>query len=226
MSTILVIDDEPAILGVLRTGLRARGYEVVTAATGEAGLGQAALTSPDVVVLDLGLPDMDGIDVCRQLRSWSDVPVVVLSVVDSEFTKIEVLDSGADDYITKPFAMGELQARIRVALRHRHRATASDPVVRVGDLEVDLAARRVVVGMREVQLTAREFDLLAYLARNAGKVVTHQMLLREVWGIGFANELNYLRVYVNRLRTKLDDSAGLLRTNPGIGYQLISPTGC
>ena len=228
MARILVVDDEVAIGRALATGLRARGHDVVVAATGEAGLSLAALGSPDVVVLDLGLPDIDGVEVCRRLRAWSNVPVIVLSAHDSEARKVQALDEGADDFITKPFGMAELEARLRVALRHRERwsPVAEDPVIEVGPLRVDLARRSVHVDGRRVQLTAREFDFLAFLARNAGKVVTHRMLLREVWGPEYGEETHYLRVYANHLRKKLEDDPAhprLLRTSPGVGYQLVAP---
>lgn len=228
MARILVVDDEVAIVRALATGLRARGHDVLLARTGEEGLSQAALGSPDVVVLDLGLPDLDGIEVCRRLRAWSDVPVIVLSAHGSEPRKVQALDEGADDFITKPFGMAELEARLRVALRHRDRwsAVAEEPVIEVGPLQVDLARRTVQVDGRTVQLTAREFDFLAFLARHAGKVVTHRMLLGEVWGPEYGEETHYLRVYASHLRKKLEDDPArprLLLTSPGVGYQLVAP---
>ena len=174
--------------------------------------------------MDLGLPDLDGVEVCRRLRQWTEVPVIVLSALDSEDRKVLALDSGADDYVTKPFGMQELEARLRVALRHAAARKPSSALVslEVGPISVDLAARVVEVGGTPVELTAREFDLLAFLARNAGKVCTHRTILREVWGPGYGNETHYLRVYASRLRHKLGDEAGpLLRTNPGVGYQLV-----
>ncbi len=228
MARILVVDDEVAIVRALATGLRARGHDVLLARTGEEGLSQAALGSPDVVVLDLGVPDLDGIEVCRRLRAWSDVPVIVLSAHGSEPRKVQALDEGADDFITKPFGMAELEARLRVALRHRDRwsAVAEEPVIEVGPLQVDLARRTVQVDGRTVQLTAREFDFLAFLARHAGKVVTHRMLLGEVWGPEYGEETHYLRVYASHLRKKLEDDPArprLLLTSPGVGYQLVAP---
>ena len=224
MTRVLVVDDDPALLRALRIGLEARGFEVTAALTGAEGLSRAAQATPQLVVLDLGLPDIDGVEVCRRLRQWTDVPVIVLSALDSEERKVLALDSGADDYVTKPFGMQELEARLRVALRH---AAARNPspataTVSVGPILVDVASRAVTVGGTAIELTAREFDLLTYLARNAGKVCTHRTILREVWGPGYGNEAHYLRVYASRLRRKLGVEGGpLLRTNPGVGYQLV-----
>ncbi len=223
MARLLVIDDERAVLRSLAIGLRAKGYDVVTADTGEAGLSQAALCDPDVVVLDLGLPDVDGIQVCRLIRTWSQVPILVLSAHGAEQTKVEALDCGADDFVTKPFGMDELQARLRVALRHgrQRQDEPAETVLRVGPLEVDRARRAVAVSGQAVDLTPREFDFLAYLASHAGKVVTHRTLLQAVWGEGYGSETHYLRIYASRLRSKLGDPHGrLLRTSPGVGYQL------
>jgi two-component system, OmpR family, KDP operon response regulator KdpE len=226
--TLLVIDDEPAILRVVGTGLRARGYRVVTAATGEEGITQVALASPAVIILDLGLPDIDGVEVCRRIRQWTDTPILVLSAHGTELRKVAALDEGADDFITKPFGMAELQARIRVALRHRARdAPGAEPGrIDLGPLVVDMAGRAVTVDGRAVDLTAREFDFLAYLARHAGKVVTHRILLEAVWGPGYGTETHYLRVYASHLRKKIEaDPANprFLRTSPGVGYQLVAP---
>jgi two-component system KDP operon response regulator KdpE len=224
VTRVLVVDDDPALLRALRIGLEARGFEVIVALTGAEGLSRAAQATPQLVVLDLGLPDIDGVEVCRRLRQWTEVPVIVLSALDSEDRKVLALDSGADDYVTKPFGMQELEARLRVALRH---AAARNPspataTLTVGPVVVDVASRVVRVSGVPVELTAREFDLLAYLARNAGKVCTHRTILREVWGPGYGNETHYLRVYASRLRHKLGDQGGpLLRTNPGVGYQLV-----
>jgi two-component system, OmpR family, KDP operon response regulator KdpE len=186
MTRVLVIDDEVAILRVLETGLRARGYDIDTAVDGAGGLARAARERPDVIVLDLGLPDLDGVDVCRRLRAWSQVPIVVLSAHGSEARKVEALDEGADDFVTKPFGMAELEARLRVALRHSsgRPLPAEAPLLTVGPLHVDLARRAVGMRGRPVELTAREFDLLAFLARHAGKVLTHRMILEHVWGPG------------------------------------------
>ncbi len=220
MSRILLIDDDASLLRALRIGLGARGYEVVTARTGEEGLTQAALSGPDVVVLDLGLPDLDGIEVCRRLRQWSEVPIIVLSAVGTEERKVAALDFGADDYVTKPFGMAELEARLRVALRHRRPPADASTAIEVGPLSVDLLHHTALVDGRPLDLTGREFDLLAYLAQHAGKVCTHQMILQAVWGTGYADEAHYLRVYAHRLRRKLGDAGHLLHTQPGIGYQL------
>jgi two-component system, OmpR family, KDP operon response regulator KdpE len=224
VTRVLVVDDDPALLKALRIGLDARGFEVVLARTGAEGLSRAAQSMPNVVVLDLGLPDLDGVEVCRRLRQWTDVPVIVLSALDTEDRKVLALDSGADDYVTKPFGMQELEARVRVALRHAaaRNPSAEAATLTVGPIHLDLAARSVEVDGTPVELTAREFDLLAYLARHAGKVCTHRTILREVWGPGYGNETHYLRVYASRLRRKLGEKAGpLLRTNPGVGYQLV-----
>jgi two-component system KDP operon response regulator KdpE len=226
MARLLLVDDDPALVRALRIALTARGHDVVVARTGEDAVAQVALTQPDAVVLDLGLPDIDGIDVCRRVRQWSDVPLVVLSAAGDEEHKVAALDSGADDYVTKPFGMAELQARLRVALRHgAARTQPGDPAeVSVGRLQVDLAHHTATVDGAVLDLTAREFDLLAYLARHAGKVCTHHMLLQAVWGPGFGTESNYLRVYAHRLRRKLGPAGAVLRTHPGIGYQLADDT--
>lgn len=196
-ATVLVVDDDPALQRVLRLALRALGYEVVAAMTGASGLSEAALHSPDVIVLDLGLPDLGGVEVCRRVREWSDVPIVVLSADGTEQSKVEALDLGADDYVTKPFSMSELQARLRVALRRRRAAeTAGAPSVTVGPLELDLLAHEVRMGGRLVELTKREFQILSFLALHAGKVCTHKMLLDAVWGAGYGASGRYLREYV------------------------------
>ena len=223
MARILVVDDDRALLRALTIGLSSRGYDVVTARTGADGVTQASLTTPDVVVLDLGLPDLDGIEVCRRIRQWSQVPVIVLSAAGSEDRKVAALDAGADDYVTKPFGMAELEARLRVALRRaRPRTAPEEPSeVVVGRIEVDLVHHMARLDGRDLDLTGREFDLLAYLARHAGKTCTHQMILRDVWGSAYSNEAHYLRVYAHRLRRKLGDAGHLLRTQPGVGYQLL-----
>ncbi len=224
MARVLVVDDDRALLRALRVGLSARGHEVTIAVTGEEGLSKAALERPDVVVLDLGLPDLDGIEVCHRIRQWSDVPVIVLSATGLEGRKVEALDGGANDYVTKPFGMAELEARIRTAVRNRGpgEAPERDHLV-VGTLELDLVHHHAELGGSALVLTAKEFDLLAYLARHAGKVCTHQMILGHVWGTGYGSEAEYLRVYVYRLRRKLGDPGGrILRTSPGIGYSLAA----
>jgi two-component system KDP operon response regulator KdpE len=223
VARILLIDDDASLLRALRIGLGARGYDVVLAKTGADGITQASLTGPDVVVLDLGLPDLDGVEVCRRLRSWTRVPIIVLSAAGSEGRKVAALDSGADDYVTKPFGMAELEARLRVALRRVNGAIASDEPteITVGRIQVDLVHHMARLDGAAVDLTGREFDLLAYLCRHAGKVCTHQMILRDVWGSAYGAESHYLRVYAHRLRRKLGDAGSLLRTQPGIGYQLV-----
>jgi two-component system KDP operon response regulator KdpE len=205
-------------------GLAARGHEVTTAVRGEEGLIQVALGTPEVVILDLGLPDLDGLEVCRRIRQWSEVPIIVLSATGLEDRKVAALDGGADDYVTKPFGMAELEARVRAALRHgRSGEMTEDEVIVVGPLEVDLVHHQAKHRGSALELTSREFDLLAYLARNAGKVCTHQMILASVWGGAYGSEAEYVRVYVYRLRRKLGDGEGrLLRTAPGIGYLLAA----
>ncbi len=207
--------------------MRARGYEVRTAATGEEALSSLATDPPDVVILDLGLPDLDGIEVCRRLRHWSDVPVIVLSAQGSDRWKVLALDEGADDYMTKPFSMPELLARVRVALRHRlDRTTDDDPVLVVDDLTIDLAQRRVTVGNRDIDLTPKEFAFLALLARWPGRVLTHRAILQEVWGPEYSDETHYLRVYASQIRKKLGDSPERRRlvAEPGVGYRLYDTT--
>jgi two-component system KDP operon response regulator KdpE len=226
VARVLVIDDDRPLLRALRVGLEARGYEVAVAVTGEEGLSKAALDPPELIVLDLGLPDIDGLDVCRRIRSWSDAAIIVLSATGSEDRKVAALDSGADDYVTKPFGMAELEARIRTALRHHRRIpqTTGPPVLAVGPLSLDLVHHQATLANEPLGLTGREFELLAYLASHAGKICTHQMILRHVWGDGYGDEAEYLRVYVYRLRRKLNDREGsLLRTTPGIGYALVAP---
>ena len=222
MSKILVVDDDEALLRALRIGLSARGYEVELARSGAEGVTQSSLAQPDVIVLDLGLPDMDGVDVCRRVRQFSAVPIIVLSATAGEERKVAALDRGADDYITKPFGMAELEARLRVALRRGPRPSDSPSELVVGDLTVDLVHHMASVGGRDLDLTAKEFDLLVFLARHAGKVCTHHMILAGVWGPGYGSESQYLRVYAHRLRRKLGDAGTMLRTQPGVGYQLVA----
>jgi two-component system KDP operon response regulator KdpE len=227
VTKVLVVDDDQALLKALRIGLTARGDEVVTAHSGTEAINQVALAVPELVILDLGLPDIDGIDVCRSIREFSDVPIVVLSAYGDERRKVEALDSGADDFVTKPFGMAELEARLRVAMRHSEATgrNGSEQVqmLRVGDLDIDLVHRMATLAGVPLQLTAKEFELLAYLARHAGKVCTHHMILKDVWGPGYGAESNYVRVYTHRLRKKLGPDDGVvLRTVPGIGYQLLA----
>jgi two-component system KDP operon response regulator KdpE len=223
---ILVIDDEPQILRALRTILAEKDYRVTTASTGEEGLALAVATAPDVVILDLGLPDMEGAEVVGSLREWTQVPIIVLSVRDSERDKTAVLDMGADDYLTKPFGIEELLARIRVALRHLSQAQgAPDPVISAGDVVIDLARHVVTRGSAEIKLTATEFSLLAYLAANAGRVLTHRSILENVWGWDEKENVEYLRVYMMQLRKKLEADPRhpvFLITEPGVGYRFMT----
>jgi two-component system KDP operon response regulator KdpE len=223
VAKVLVIDDDPSLLRALRLGLEAGGHEVVTAANGQQGISKTASSSPDVVVLDLGLPDMDGNAVCRRIRQWSEVPIIILSASGNEDGKVTALDGGADDYVTKPFGMAELEARIRTALRHRT-SESGDPEparISVGTLELDLVHHEVHRDGTPVDLTTKEFEVLAFLARHAGRTCTRQMILQAVWGTGYGKEAQYLHAYVHRLRHKLDDSSGtLIRTLPGVGYTL------
>jgi two-component system KDP operon response regulator KdpE len=223
-STALIVDDELQIRRLLRVCLEANGYRVTEAATGKEGIAEAAQHPPDVVILDLGLPDMEGLAVLKRLREWSSVPVVVLSVRDREEDKIAALDNGADDYVTKPFSSGELLARLRVAQRHATPATEAT-VFRSDQLEVDLAARVVKLKGKEVRLTATEYSLLRLFVHHAGKVLTHRQILREVWGPNYVEQTHYLRVYLAHLREKLEANPAqpeLLITEPGVGYRLVS----
>jgi len=222
---VLVVEDEPQMRRFLRATLTTHGYRLVEAETAREGISQATAHNPDLVLLDLGLPDGDGLDVTRQLRGWTVVPIIVLSARGQESDKIDALDAGADDYLTKPFGAGELLARMRVALRHAARLTqdAVEPIFELGDLRVDLARRQVRRAGAEVHLTPIEYKLLVTLIKNAGKVITHRQLLREVWGPNAANQNHYLRVYMAQLRQKLEaDSARprYLVTEPGVGYRL------
>jgi two-component system KDP operon response regulator KdpE len=221
---VLIIDDEVQIRRLLRVSLEASGYKVFEAATGQEGLVEAAQRRPDVIVLDLGLPDMDGAAVLKRLREWSQAPVLVLSVREQEDDKVAALDNGADDYITKPFSTVELLARLRVARRHAQ-PVGENSVFRSGRLEVDLAGRTVTVKGQEVKMTPTEYSLLRLLVRNAGKVVTHRQILKEVWGPNYTEQTHYLRVYVAHLREKIEADASrpeLLVTEPGIGYRLAA----
>jgi two-component system, OmpR family, KDP operon response regulator KdpE len=223
MAKILVIDDDPSLNRALRLGLQAGGHDVTTAATGEHGISQTALGAPDVVVLDMGLPDMDGIEVCRTIRGWSDVPIIVLSATGAENRKVAALDAGANDYVTKPFSMPELEARIRVVTRGRglDRGDPAEMSLTCGALELDLVHHDVSLAGVSVALTTKEFEVLAFLARHAGKTCTHQMILGAVWGTGYGAEAQYVHAYVHRLRQKLnDESAELITTVPGVGYSL------
>jgi len=225
---ILAVDDEPQILRALRTSLAARGHEVLTAPNGETALDTLASTEVDLVILDLGLPGIDGVEVIRRLRSWTTVPVIVLSVRDAQADKVSALDAGADDYVTKPFGMDELQARMRAVLRRRGAAEEQRPVVRAGGLEIDLAKRLVTRAGEPVHLTRTEFALLELFATNPGKLLTHRWLLQKVWGDAYGNESHYVRVYVAGLRKKLEPDPGspsLILTEPGVGYRWMLPDG-
>ena len=220
---VLVVDDEAAVRRFLRATLPNQGYRLVECETGEQALVEASTRSPDLILLDLGLPDLDGVEVTRRLREWTAIPVIVLSARGQENDKIEALDAGADDYLTKPFGMGELLARMRVALRHRDVDADEEPVFEAGDLKVDLGARRVFVRGEEVRLTRTEYRLLALLVQHAGKVVTHRQLLKEVWGPGSADQTHYLRVYMGTLRHKIEQDPARprwLTTEIGVGYRL------
>jgi two-component system KDP operon response regulator KdpE len=224
---LLIIDDELAIRRFLRASVPNEDFELEEAATGKEGISKVASTSPDVVLLDLGLPDMDGIEVAREIRTWAQVPIIVVSARHREDDKILALDVGADDYMTKPFSVGELLARVRVALRHSQRmGQEATPVYECLGVKVDLAAHRAWKDGEEVHLTPIEFNLLALLAKHAGKVVTHRQLLSEVWGEAYSDELQYLRVYAGQLRHKLESNPAqpkLLTTEPGVGYRLRAP---
>jgi two-component system KDP operon response regulator KdpE len=223
---ILVIDDEPQILRALRTILTEKHFRVTTASRGAEGLALAAAHMPDVIILDLALPDMDGTEVCARLREWTLTPIIILSARESERDKVAALDQGADDYLTKPFGIEELLARLRVALRHtvQTQSRTKTTVVRSGDLQIDLAAHVVTRNGVEVKLTATEFKLLAYLAANAGRVLTHQSILAHVWAPAEADQVEYLRVYMRQLRKKLEDDPRQPRvfiTEPGVGYRFV-----
>jgi two-component system KDP operon response regulator KdpE len=219
---VLVIDDERAIRRFLQTALTAQGYTVEEAVNGKEGIAAVATLRPDVILLDLGLPDMDGVTVAQRIREWSPIPIIVLSVREKEGDKIAALDAGADDYLTKPFGVGELMARMRVAMR-RNAPVPQDATFTVGALSVDLAKRVVKIGENEVSLTPTEYDILRLLVNHAGKVITHTQLLRQVWGPGYEEEAHMLRVNISNLRKKIEPDAARPRyiiTEPGVGYRL------
>jgi two-component system, OmpR family, KDP operon response regulator KdpE len=221
---ILVIDDENEIRRMLNVALEAYGYAVGEAASGKEGLSQVLIFHPDLVILDLGLPDIDGIEVIGRLREWSQIPIIILSVRERESDKIGALDAGADDYLTKPFSMGELLARIRVAIR-RASKTEDEPVLTFADLTVDLARRMVQLNQEELKLTPTEYEILKYLALHAGRVVTHRQLLRAVWGPNYQGETHYLRVYIRQLRRKIEADPAqpvYITTEPAVGYRFMS----
>jgi len=220
---VLVVDDEPAILRFLKPALVANDYEVTTAGTVADATKRIASEVPDVVVLDLGLPDADGKEVIRTVRQWSDVPIVVLSARERESEKIEALDLGADDFINKPFGVGELMARLRTAMRHRMQRHAEIPLLRLGEVEIDNVRHRVTRAGREIKLTPKEFELLSLLARHAGAVITHKQVLAAVWGPAHTQDTQYLRVYIGHLRQKIEadpDDPRIIITEPGIGYRI------
>lgn len=222
---VLVVEDEPRMQRLLDTLCDAHGYRVVTAATGAEGIARAADHQPDLVLLDLGLPDIDGLDVTRRLRGWTDVPIIVLSARGREEDKVGALDAGADDYLTKPFGAQELLARMRAALRRRQRGPEDAPSLVVGELEIDFAARRVRRRGEEVHLTPREYALLTTLARHAGRVLTHRQILRAVWGPGAVEQTHYVRVYAGQVRRKIEDDPArprYLLTETGVGYRFCA----
>jgi len=207
---------------MLRTALTSCGYDISEASSGQEGLGQAAIFHPDLIILDLGLPDLDGTEVIKRLREWAQVPIIILSVREHETDKIKALDAGADDYITKPFGMGELLARIRVALRHVAK-TEDEPVLTFGELTLDLARRNVSLKGTEIKLTPIEYEILKYLALKAGRVVTHTQLLRAIWGSNYQDQTHYLRIYIGHLRRKIENDSSqpaYIVTEPGVGYRL------
>jgi len=219
---VLVVDDEPQILRFLKPSLAAAGYEVISATNGKEALIAAATRSPDVILLDLGLPDMDGKEVIRELRTWSKTPILVLSARDRESEKIAAFDLGADDYVNKPFGIGELTARLRTALRHVAEQASEQTRIQAGSLDIDILAHRVTRNGEPVKLTPKEFDLLAVLVRNSGRVMTHRQILTAVWGPAHVEDLQYLRVFIGQLRQKLEptpDTPELILTEPGIGYR-------
>jgi two-component system KDP operon response regulator KdpE len=222
--TVLLIDDEPPIRRLLRTALAAHDYRLIEAATGEDGLQQAATRQPDLIIVDLGLPDIDGFQVIRRLREWTATPIIVLSARGQERDKIDALEAGADDYVSKPFGVGELVARLRAAWRRATRGNQADePIFTVGALKVDQAHRRVFVEDREIHLTPIEYRLLTTLVRHAGKVLTHDQLLKDVWGPPYVGQSHYVRVYMAQLRRKLEENSArprYLLTEPGVGYRL------
>ena len=221
---MLAIDDEPQIQRLLGIALGAEGYAVATAATGQTGLAMAAQQSYDLFIIDLGLPDINGVSVLKQLREWTQAPAIILTVQEGQNEKIQALDTGADDYVTKPFNTGELLARMRAALRRYNKTRADEPVFQSGELKVDLANRLVSLKGQPVKLTATEYDLLRFFIQHSGKVLTHRQILREVWGSGHEDQTQYLRVYMARLREKLEPDSGappLFLTEAGVGYRLV-----
>jgi two-component system KDP operon response regulator KdpE len=220
---VLIVDDEAAILRFLKPALEANDYDIFATGTVADAIKQIAATTPDIVLLDLGLPDGDGKDAIQKVREWSDVPIIVLSAREREFEKIEALDRGADDYVNKPFNVGELLARMRTALRHRMQRKAEIPILRIGATEIDSVRHRVTKAGEEVKLTPKEFELLSFLARHAGRIVTHKQILSAVWGPAHVEDTQYLRVYIGQLRQKVEENSDdprIILTEPGIGYRI------
>lgn len=220
---VLIIDDEAAIRNVIQMNLKTQGYEVAEASNGKEGLGMAATFHPHLVILDLGLPDIDGYQVLKQLRTWTTIPIIILTVTDDENVKVQLLDAGADDYLTKPFGPPELLARVRVGLRH-HGHTEATPVFESGDLKIDLNQKEVLVSGAQVKLTKTEFEVIARLVRDHGKVVSQATLLKQIWGATAEFETHYLRIYIKQLRKKIEKNASQpkhILTEPGVGYRLV-----
>ena len=222
---VLVIDDEKEICRLIKVGLTALGFAFLEAGTGKDGIYQVAMAKPDLIILDMSLPDMDGLEVVKQIREWSAIPIIILSVRGREKDKIDTLDAGADDYITKPFGMGELLARIRAALRHQPNLT-KDATIQSGDLVIDLLHRQVKLANLEVKFTPTEYEIIKILALNKGKVVTHKHLLSSIWGDEFQKQTQYLRIYISQIRKKIEsdpDQPRLIITEPAIGYRMVDP---
>jgi two-component system KDP operon response regulator KdpE len=220
---ILIVDDEPQIRRLLRVSLTAHGYDVDECQNGQEGINRTAEFKPDLILLDLGLPDIDGNAVIKAIREWSKVPIIILTARDQEYEKIAALDAGADDYVTKPFSMGELLARLRVALRHAVNTEVS-PVFICGDLKIDLVARQVTRSDQEIKLTPTEYEILKVLAQNMGKVLTHKQLLKAVWGTAYNEDTHYIRVYIGQLRRKVEENPAqpkYIITESGVGYRLL-----
>jgi Response regulators consisting of a CheY-like receiver domain and a winged-helix DNA-binding domain len=220
---VLVIDDEPQIRKLLKVSLSAHGYTLDEAANGRDGVNQAAIFKPDILIIDLGLPDIDGKDVIREIREWSEAPIIILTARDQELEKIEALDTGADDYVTKPFSMGELMARMRVCLRRSAHAE-NEPVISCSGLSVDLLQRRVTVDGKEIKLTPTEYEIIKIMAQNAGRVLTHKQLLKAVWGKSYDEDTHYIRVYIGQLRRKIEADPAqpqYIITESGVGYRLM-----
>ena len=223
---ILIADDEPKIRMFLRANLNARGYEVHLAQDGLEAVEMAGQVLPDLIILDVNMPRMNGIDACRRIREWADMPIIILSVRDEEKDKVRALDEGADDYVTKPFGMEELLARIRVALRRTSRAVIETPVFQAGNLKIDFTSRLVSINDEEIKLTRTEYELLAYLANNAGKVLTHREILHSVWGTEYGDELEYVRTFINQLRRKIEEdptNPQYIITEQRTGYRFVKP---